>query len=132
VLTNATVVATRASGSYVGTITVATFINASTTTIGALGSANAATGAPSVSLTATRVGSLVWGVGNDWDRAVARTVGANQTIVNQYAPTSIGDSFWVQRANNATTTVGQVVTLSDTAPTNDRWNFASIEILPTP
>jgi len=50
-------------------------------------------------------------------------------MVNQYLA-SVGDTFWVQRANNPTTAIGQTVTLNDTAPTNHRWNFASIEILP--
>ncbi|MGZ4727253.1 MAG: hypothetical protein ACXWB2_06005, partial [Acidimicrobiales bacterium] len=69
VVTNATVRATHA-GSFVGSITIATFIGADTTTDGAIGTANGATGAPSGSLTTTRAGSWVWGVGNDWDRAV--------------------------------------------------------------
>lgn len=128
VLSNAVVLATRNSGSYVGSITVVTFIGASSTP-GATGGNNAATGAPTVNLTTTKTGSLVWGVGNDWDGASARTAGTSQTIVNQYLA-SVGDTFWVQRANNATTSVGQVITLNDSAPTNHRWNFASIEITP--
>jgi chitodextrinase len=128
VLTNASVTATRANGSYVGSITVATFKNANLTTIGAVGGANATTGAPSASLTATQTGSVVWGVGNDWDRAVAHTAGSGQTMVDQYLAT-VGDSFWVQ-SKDGTSTTGQIVTISDTAPTTDRWNLATIEILP--
>jgi hypothetical protein len=129
VITNATVKATRAKGSYVGSITVAAFINANISTIGATGGASAATGAPSASLTPTQTGSILWGVGNDWDNATTRTVGSGQTIVDQYLATGSGDTFWVQR-KNTTNTVGQTVTLNDIAPTSDRWNLALIEILP--
>ncbi len=130
-LTNATVTATRSSGSYSGSMTVVSFIGASST-IGATASANAANGAPTVSLTTTRVGSWVWGVGNDWDGATARTVPANQTMVNQFVASGVGDTFWVQRLTAKTTTVGSTATLNDTAPTNHRWNYAAIEILPLP
>jgi chitodextrinase len=128
ILTNATVKATRNSGSYVGSITVVAFKDASTV-IGAVAGANAASGAPSVSLTTTRAGSLVFGVGNDWDSAAARTVGSSQTMVNQYLA-SVGDTFWVQRLTNPVVSAGTVATLNDTTPTADRWNFAAIEILP--
>jgi chitodextrinase len=127
-VSNAVVTATRSRTGYVGSITVAAFTGASST-IGAVGGNHAANGAPTVSLTTTAAGSLVWGVGNDWDGATARTVGANQTMVNQHLP-SVGDTFWVQRANNPSTAIGQTVILNDTAPTNHRWNYASIEILP--
>jgi fibronectin type 3 domain-containing protein len=128
-VTNITVTATRASGSYTGSITVAAFQNASMATIGATGGASAASGAPSASLTAAKTGSLVWGVGNDWDKATARTVGANQTSVDQFLATNGGDTYWVQRLNSSST-AGQTMTISDTAPTGDQWNLATIEILP--
>ena len=87
------------------------------------------TGAPSVSLTSTRAGSQVWGVGDDWDAAAARTVGPNQTKVDEYlAP--VGDTFWVQRQTSTNALSGVQATLNDTAPTNDRWNLAAVEILP--
>jgi hypothetical protein len=38
------------------------------------GGASGASGAPSASLTTTKANSLVFAVGNDWDRAVARTL----------------------------------------------------------
>jgi hypothetical protein len=44
--------------------------------------------------------------------------------------TSTGDTLWVQRQNAATPAAGTAVTISDTAPTNDRWNLAVIEIIP--
>lgn len=128
ILTNLTVTATRNSGSYLGSITVAAFSGASTA-IGAVAGANGASGAPSVNLTTTKAGSLVWAVGNDWDGATARTVGSGQTMVNQYLA-SAGDTFWVQRLTNAVANAGTTVTINDTAPTNHRWNLAAIEIIP--
>lgn len=128
-LSNATVTATRGSGSYNGSITVVAFAGADQTIDGATAAASASTGAASVSLTNTRAGSWVWGVGNDWDKATARTVGANQTKVDEFlAPT--GDTLWVQRQNAATPASGTQVTLNDTAPTADRWNLAAVEVIP--
>ena len=129
VLSNVTVTATRSSGSYVGSITVAAISGADQVVDGATAGASAATGAPSVSLTSTRAGSQVWGVGDDWDAAAARTVGPNQTKVDEYlAP--VGDTFWVQRQTSTNALTGVQATLNDTAPTNDRWNLAAVEILP--
>jgi chitodextrinase len=127
-LTNASVTATRGSGSYVGSITVVSFTGADLAVDGATAAASASSGAPSVSLTTTRASSWVWGVGNDWDKATARTVGPNQTLVDQFLP-SVGDTLWVQRQNAATPFAATPVTLNDTAPTADRWNFAAIEVL---
>jgi hypothetical protein len=69
----------------------------------------------------------VYGVGNDWDNATARTPGSAQTIVHQYLAPA-GDTFWVQAQTNAVAIAGAVVQLNDTAPTADRWNFAAVEV----
>lgn len=128
-LTNVSVTAMRASGSYVGTITVVSFSGADTSRTGATASGNAGTGAPSVSLTTTVGGSWVWGVGNDWSTATARTPGSNQTVVDQYlAP--VGDTYWVQRQNATTTNAGTAMTINNTAPTSDMWDLAAIEVVP--
>ena len=37
-----------------------------------------------MSLTTTRAGSWIWGVGNDWDKARAWTVGNGQTEVDEF------------------------------------------------
>jgi Domain of unknown function (DUF1929)/Bacterial Ig domain len=129
VLTNATVTATRSSGSYVGSIAVVAFSGADLAAPVASAGASAATGAPTVTVTTTRAGSWVWGVGNDWDKATARTVGSGQTKVDEYLA-SVGDALWVQRQNSATPLPGTAVTLNDTAPTADRWNLAAVEVLP--
>ena len=129
VLTNVTVAATRAAGGYVGSITVVAFTGADAAAVGATSASSAATGAPTTTLTTKFANSWVWGVGNDWSRATARTVGANQTLVDQFLP-SVGDTYWVQRQNSTTSTAGTPVTINDTAPTTDTYDLAAIEIVP--
>ena len=96
--------------------------------IGAVGSGSAATGAPTATLTATRSGSLILGVGNDPDNAVARIPGVNQVLAHQH-PTLTGRTFWVQ-ALAVATSAGQRITINDTVPKGDRYNLSVIEILP--
>ncbi|QCB96810.1 hypothetical protein E5206_07590 [Arthrobacter sp. PAMC25564] len=100
-------------------------------TAGATAGASAASGAPGASLTTTRAGSWVWGVGTDWDASRARAVGLAQTLVDQYLPPA-GDTYWLQRQTGPTATSGTVVTINDTAPTTDRWDLALIEVLAAP
>jgi hypothetical protein len=97
--------------------------------IGATGSGNAKTGAPSASLVTTRNNSWVFGVGNDFDNAISRTLGPSQTLIHQDLA-SVGDTYWVQRLTNPTTTSGTPVTVNDTAPTGDRYNLSIVEVLP--
>ena len=123
------VTATLGNGSWLSAMTVVALTGADLLADGATAGGGAATGPPSVSLATTRPGSWVWGVGNDWDKATARTVGAGQTKVDEFLA-SVGDTMWVQRQSSATPLGGSQVTINDTAPTTDRWNLASIEILP--
>lgn len=132
-LSNATVAATL-SQSVVASITVQSFTGVDTTGtsgsggIGAIKSANADSGAPSATLVTTRNNSLVVGVGNDFDNAIARTVGAGQTLVHQYL-TPTGDTYWMQRQSAVTPLSGTSVTINDTAPSGDRYNLSIVEIL---
>ena len=57
-----------------------------------------------------------------------RTVRTGQAIVHQWLDTAIGDSYWVQRRTSSPP-AGTPVTISDTAPTNDRSNLAAVEVL---
>jgi hypothetical protein len=129
-LTNVTVTATQASGSWQSSLTVVAFLGADTAP-GAVTAASAATGAPSATLTTTRAGSWVWGVGTDWSTATARTVGPNQTLVDQFLSPA-GDTYWVQRQNTQTPAAATPVTINDTAPTADRYNLALVEVLAAP
>ncbi|MCU1270103.1 MAG: repeat/fibronectin type domain protein [Acidobacteriaceae bacterium] len=98
--------------------------------IGAIGGASASSGAPTATLTTTRNNSWVFGVGNDFDKAIARTVGSGQTLVHQIL-TSSGDTYWVQRQTTTTPVSGTAVKINDTAPTGDRYNLSIAEVLPS-
>ena len=135
-LAGVTVTATL-SQSVAGSITVMSFsgVDPSGTSgagaIGAIGSRSAATGAPTATLVTTRSNAWVFGVGTDWDNAMARTPGPAQRLVHQYLA-SIGDTYWVQQRNTATAVAGTNVTINDTAPATDRYNLSICEILAAP
>src|SRR4029077_8857715 len=127
-LINATVTATQSSGGFDQTLNVIAFIGSGG--IGASAADSNNNTAPSVALTSTAAGSLVYGVGNDPDNRVARTLGANQTMVHQWVDTNGNLTFWVQSRSAPTVSAGSVVTINDTAPTGNRWNLAAVEIVP--
>ena len=126
-LSNVTVTSRQTVMGYTQSLTVVAFRGAAG--VGASAVANGATGAPSVTLNATTAGSFVYGVGNDWDRAVARVLGPGQTMVHQWLDTASGDTYWVQALSTSVTAPAQV-RLNDTSPTTDRWNMAAVEIVP--
>jgi hypothetical protein len=119
-LSNATVTATLAQR-FSASLTVMSFSGVDTTgtngsgAIGATGTNNASSGAPTASLLTTRNGSWVFGVGNDWDSAIARTPASGQTILHQYLP-SVGDTYWVQEQNSATANSGTTVAITKSEP----------------
>jgi len=133
-LSNASVKVTL-SRSVASSVTVVSFLGADSSglngsgAIGAIGTGNGSSGAPTASLVTTRNNSWVFGVGNDWDNAVSRTVGANQSLVHQYLAT-VNDTYWVQSQTNLTAQSGATVVLNDTAPTADRFNLSLVEVLP--
>ena len=133
-LTNVTVTASLSQGA-ASSLTVVSFKGADTSgtnasgAIGATRSANANPGAPTATLTTTRNGSWVIGVGNDWDDAIARTMGGSQTMVHQLVSTGTGDTFWTQRMTSASGPSGTAVTINDTAPATDRYNLSVVEVL---
>jgi hypothetical protein len=135
-LTNVTVTATL-SQSVLSSMTIMSFTGVDTTgtngsgAIGAKNNASAGSGAPGATLTTTRNNSWVFGVGNDYDNAIARMAGAGQSLVHQdFAP--VGDTYWVQMQNAPTPFSGTSVSISDIAPTGDRYNLAICEVLPAP
>ncbi|HEY5155088.1 MAG TPA: Ig-like domain-containing protein, partial [Acidimicrobiales bacterium] len=127
VLTNAQITATPARLGY------DTFLNVlamqGTSGVGASAAGGASTGPPSVGLTTTQPQSLVFGVGHDWDNAVARSVGANQVIDAQWVDTAVGDTFWSQNTTVQSGVAGSSVALNDVAPTTDMWNLVAVEVL---
>ncbi|HZU23273.1 MAG TPA: galactose oxidase-like domain-containing protein [Terriglobales bacterium] len=135
-LSSVTVTATL-SQKVLSTITVVTFTGADPSgtngsgAIGATLAASASKGAPTGSVVTTRNGSWVFGVGNDFDNAIPRTMGSGQTEIHEFL-TDTGDTYWVQRQNSPTPASGTTVTINDTAPTGDRYNLAIVEVLPSP
>ncbi|MFL6446301.1 MAG: galactose oxidase-like domain-containing protein [Bryobacteraceae bacterium] len=132
-LANSTVTATL-SQSVVTSMTVVALSGVDTSgsngsgAIGAVANASAARGAPTVSLLTTRNNSFVFAVGNDFDKAVARTPAASQTLVHQYL-TPTGDTYWTQMQNGPVPVSGTTVSINDTAPTSDAYNLVACEIL---
>lgn len=88
--------------------------------------AAAAKGEHSAGLTTTRFNSLVFGVGNDWGKAVARTAPSDQLRVQQFLSES-GDAYWVQQHNAPSVSVGASLTISDVLQqrTNSTWPSAA-------
>jgi YD repeat-containing protein len=129
-LTGATVTATQSAVSATThqSLTVVSFIGSS-----GVGAAvhKAASGAPSINLTTTKAGSVVFGAGNDTDAATVRTIGTGQSLVHEYSDTGAANDFWVQKANNPVATSGTVTTINDIAPTGTRWNMVAAEITAT-
>jgi len=125
-LTGVTVTATPTVGGYDQSLTVVAFQGAAG--IGAIAGASAPTGAPAASVTTTVASSLIFAVGNDWDRAVTRTVNSGQASVHEWVDTALGDTFWTQSTASAVAAAGTVVVMGDSAPANDRWNLAAVEI----
>src|SRR5258708_1084686 len=134
VLKNIKVTATL-SQTVVSSITVESFtgFDPSGTTgsggIGGVGRGKGGSGAATGRLVTTRNNSWVFGVGNDFDSAIARTPGTGQSLVHQYLSPG-GDTHWVQMQNTPTPLSGISVTMNDTAPTTDRYNFSICEVLP--
>ncbi|WP_347352614.1 Ig-like domain-containing protein [Intrasporangium sp.] len=128
-LTNATVTSAPGRKGYHGSLTVLAFRNADD--VGVAGAASAPTGEPDVYLPGVEPGAWVFAVGNDWDRAVARTPVDGQVLVHQRVDTSVGDTFWAQSTKTPSTILG-VVDIHDSAPANDQWNYAAVAVLPAP
>ena len=122
------------SQSVAASLTIVTFTGVDTSGVngsGAIGGSNgasASSGAPTVSVTTTHNGSIVFGVGNDWDRAIARSPGSSQSLVHQYL-SSGGDTYWVQQQNSSIALSGTQVLINDIAPTTDRYNLSVVEII---
>jgi hypothetical protein len=127
-LSSVQVRAQQAYSAYRQSLTVVLFTGA--TGAGASAGASGASGAPQVSLVTTRPASRVYGVGNDPHRALARTLGANQVMVHQWLSVDSKDTFWVQAWGSPIASAPTTITVSDTAPTTGRWNFAAVEIVP--
>ena len=126
-LSGATFSAKAAASGYDTSLTVAAVTGAAG--IGSSAAAGAASGAPIVSMTAGNAGSEFFATGDDWDNAVKRTLAPGQALLSEYLDTGGGDTYWTQYAESSSGMPGETVTLSDTAPTKERWNLAAVEVL---
>jgi hypothetical protein len=127
-LMNATVTSQPTVRGFHGSLVVVAFINAAG--VGIVGQTSAPSGPPDIFLPGVSAGNWVFAVGNDWDRAVARTPVSGQVLVHQRVDTSVGDTFWVQ-STAAPSVANGIVTIHDTQPTTDQWNYAAVEIVAT-
>ena len=123
------------SQSVVSSITLASYEGAATSgvngagAIGAIAASSSSQGAPTSTLIPLSSESLIVGVGNDFDSAIARTPVSGQSLLHQDLSSS-GDTYWVQELNANSTIKGTKITMQDSAPSWDRYNFAICEIRP--
>ena len=96
---------------------------------GASAAAAGSGGAPHLSLTTLSATSLVFAVGNDWDRALARQLPVGWVFLDQLLNAQTGDTFWSQYTNQPTGAAGSTVPVTDTQPTGDHWNLAAVELV---
>jgi hypothetical protein len=71
---------------------------------------------------------LIFAVGHDWDNAITRTLPSGWVSLNQWLDTGTGDTYWSQYTNVPVPNAATTVTVSDSAPTGDRWNLAAVEL----
>jgi RHS repeat-associated protein len=146
ILTNASVTANFVNNSSLS-LTVVSYLGVDSTgsngagSVGAVGSGNASTGAPTATLISTRKNSMVFGVGLDPSKGTVRTPATGQTLIHQVTNVCVNNpplicmngtnnTSWVQQVNASVATVGTSVKINDTAPTNDPYNLSIVEVLP--
>ena len=128
-LSSQTVTATQALTGYHQSLSVVALKGAAG--VGTSGQASAASGAPTLSLTSTAPGSLMFATGNDYTAATPRTLGTGQSMLHEFVDTANGDDFWAQRTTNPVPAAGTAVTLNSTAPTGHMWNQVAVEVTQT-
>jgi hypothetical protein len=125
-LNNVSVVARLSKSGFDGSITVTAFTGAKPR-VGASIIGAGRTGAPSVTLTPSADGSLVWGAGHNWNVAGTVTTDNGQNVVHQYVDQRVKDTYWVQSAK-ATTTAAAPISMGALTPNTGRWQLAAVEI----
>jgi hypothetical protein len=129
-LSNVFVMAQPGNGTaYHGSMTVIAFTNASGP--GIVGRTGAPSGPPDIPVPGVSAGNWVFAVGDDGDHSVARTPVSGQVLVHQDPDSSVGDTYWVQSTAGPSTAYA-LVDIHDSAPTDDQWNYAAIEIVAKP
>jgi hypothetical protein len=118
-------------------LSVITFQNAispGSTGVQAIGIGNSAAnsssrGAPNVTVKTSEPDSWVWAMGNDWGGGTFRTVPSGQQAPVQIVDGGLKKTFWVQSTSSYTPNNGTSVTINDTAPASDPFNYVAVEIL---
>ena len=133
-LSNVTVTASFSQSTPACSMTVVSFTGVDTSgsngsgAIGVVASASSAAGVASVNITTSRANSWIFGVGNDYTAAKARTLGTGQSLVHQdLSPT--GDTYWVQRMNVPTPGPGHACDTERHGSDGNEFNFTAVEIL---
>ncbi len=127
VLTAATITARLSNPGYDEWLTVIAMEG--TDGVGASAAASAPSGAPNLRLRTRSGTSLVFAVGNDWDRAVARRLPLGWVSLSQWLDHATGDTYWSQYTNQPTGAAGTIVDVGVRAPSTDQWNMAAVELV---
>ena len=120
------VFASPRAGGFDGMLSVLSFRNGDRAGVAA--AAGAPGGAPDFYVPAVQEGSMVVAAGNDWDAAVPRVPVSGQVLRRQWVDRAAGDTFWVQSLARPTT-ARRLITIRDTAPTADQWNYVGVEVV---
>lgn len=126
VLTGAKITAKQNIACWDEALTVVAYKNATGT--GNATTSDAPKGAPTGTLTTSQANSWVWAAGDDWLASIPRTPGPSQTVEHS-ATDKVGDTYWVQSTAAPTPAGGTPVTINDTAPTQDPYNYVLVEVL---
>lgn len=125
----AKVTAKLAKAGYDGSITVAAFSGAART-VGATAHAAAKNNHPTVPVTTTKAGSIIWAAGHDWGHSKTRSPDPGQRIIHQFPDKTVHDTFWAEATSNPVPASGTVVKIGASAPAKTRWQLAAVEVLP--
>jgi hypothetical protein len=127
ILRRAQITSTLANSGFDESITVVALEG--TRGVGAASGASGSTGAPRVSLRTRFATSLVFAVGNDWDRAIARVLPVGWVRLDQWVDADVGDTFWSQYTNQPTGRAHSLISVHVAAPTTDQWNLVAVEVV---
>jgi len=128
-LSNVAVSATQTNttnGPYHQSLTVVSFTNAA---IGSTTSGSGSRNPPSLLISGTVSGSLVFAVGFDADQPTPRTLPAGQVMLHQWVDNTRNCTMWVQAFNDPLL-FGDFAAVGFTAPIRDPWNMVAIEVVP--
>ena len=83
-------------------------------------------------LTAAGHGSIAFGVGQRLRQTPSPAPLGSARRCSPSGSTATGDTYWSQYTTSPGPAAGQPITINDTAPTNDRWNLAAVEVKAAP